>query len=240
MKKSCRRRRGGSRSAGMKLPPTLFSTSTVVRMLSLIFCAISRAMTSVAPPARPTSSRIGLPEAPAPARVAGPMQRQGAGEQSQRGSRDARRHPPSPLCRYSASSVAMMRSRVSGKSRMRLPSARATALPIAPPGRSDDLAEAQRRLVGRLDQPDVDLRHLGEAQDRVVLPGARRDLAVLEAHALLEHEARPLDDAALELVSGAVRRDHQAGIGAAPDRLSRTSSSTSTSATTAANDAMFL
>ena len=66
------RRAGSSRSAGMKLPPTLFSTSTVVRMLSLIFCAISRAMTSVAPPAAsPTSSRIGLPENPAPARVAG-------------------------------------------------------------------------------------------------------------------------------------------------------------------------
>ena len=52
-----------SRSAGMKLPPTLFSTMTVVRRLSLIFCATSRAMTSVAPPAdRPTSMRIGLPE----------------------------------------------------------------------------------------------------------------------------------------------------------------------------------
>ena len=52
-----------SRSAGMKLPPALFSTITVVRMLSLIFCAISRAITSVAPPAdRPTMRRIGLPD----------------------------------------------------------------------------------------------------------------------------------------------------------------------------------
>ena len=40
-----------SRSAGMKLPPTLFSTITVVRRLSLIFCATSRAMTSTGPPA---------------------------------------------------------------------------------------------------------------------------------------------------------------------------------------------
>ena len=51
-----------SRSAGMKLPPALFSTNTVVRRFSLIFCAIRRAMTSVAPPAAsPTMMRIGLP-----------------------------------------------------------------------------------------------------------------------------------------------------------------------------------
>src|SRR5262245_12139991 len=52
-----------SRSAGMKLPPARFSTKTVVRMFSLIFCATSRAMTSVAPPAAsPTIILIGLPE----------------------------------------------------------------------------------------------------------------------------------------------------------------------------------
>ncbi len=52
-----------SRSAGMKLPPARFSTNTVVRRFSLIFCAISRAMTSVAPPAAsPTMMRIGLPD----------------------------------------------------------------------------------------------------------------------------------------------------------------------------------
>jgi hypothetical protein len=47
----------------MKLPPARFSTNTVVRRLSLIFCATSRAMTSVAPPAAsPTIILIGLPE----------------------------------------------------------------------------------------------------------------------------------------------------------------------------------
>src|SRR5262245_7546786 len=52
-----------SRSAGMKLPPARFSTKTVVRRFSLIFCATSRAMTSVAPPAAsPTIILIGLPE----------------------------------------------------------------------------------------------------------------------------------------------------------------------------------
>jgi hypothetical protein len=46
----------------MKLPPALFSTITVAFMLSLIFWAINRAITSVAPPAaRPTIMRIGLP-----------------------------------------------------------------------------------------------------------------------------------------------------------------------------------
>src|SRR5215468_7238104 len=50
-----------SRNAGMKLPPALFSTNTVVRRFSLIFCATSRAITSVAPPAAsPTRTRIGL------------------------------------------------------------------------------------------------------------------------------------------------------------------------------------
>ena len=53
----------------------------------------------------------------------------------------------------------MMRSRVSGKSRIRLPSARATALPIAAAvGPTDSFAEPERRLVRRVDQPDVDLR----------------------------------------------------------------------------------
>src|SRR5262249_4072368 len=52
-----------SRKAGMKLPPALFSTKTVVRRFSLIFCATSRAITSVAPPAAsPTRRRIGLLE----------------------------------------------------------------------------------------------------------------------------------------------------------------------------------
>src|SRR5262245_13342654 len=47
----------------MKLPPALFSTKTVVRRFSLIFCATSRAITSVAPPAAsPTRRRIGLLE----------------------------------------------------------------------------------------------------------------------------------------------------------------------------------
>ena len=51
-----------SRSAGMKLPPALFSTMTFAFMFSLILEATRRAMTSVPPPAaRPTMMRIGLP-----------------------------------------------------------------------------------------------------------------------------------------------------------------------------------
>ena len=44
----------------MKFPPGLFSTTTVVFMLSANFCATSRAWTSVPPPgASPTIIRIG-------------------------------------------------------------------------------------------------------------------------------------------------------------------------------------
>ena len=52
-----------SRNTGSKAPPVLFSTKTFVCRLALSFCAISRAVTSVAPPAAtPTRMRIGFPE----------------------------------------------------------------------------------------------------------------------------------------------------------------------------------
>ena len=113
----------------------------------------------------------------------------------------------------------MTRSRVSGRSRRRAPSAWATALPIAatvgPPRR---LADAERRLVGhRVDQLDRHLGHLAEAQHRVALPVARADPGGVEPHAFLQGPAGRLDDAALELVDRAVRVDDEAGIGGAPD-----------------------
>src|SRR6188472_3841803 len=68
-----------------------------------------------------------------------------------------------------------------------------------------------------VDEADVDLRHLGEAQDRVALPAVGGDPTVSEANALLEGPARRLDDAALDLVRRAIRIDHQAGIDGRPD-----------------------
>ena len=51
-----------SRPAGMKFPPVLFSTMTFMPMLALIFCATSRAVTSVPPPGdSATIRRMGLP-----------------------------------------------------------------------------------------------------------------------------------------------------------------------------------
>ena len=68
----------------------------------------------------------------------------------------------------------MMRSRVSGRSRMRAPSACDTALPIAAAvGPAVDFADAERHLVLGVDQFDVDLRHLAEFQHRIGLPVER-------------------------------------------------------------------
>src|SRR5262245_26818872 len=176
----------------MKLPPTLFSTSTVMRMLSLIFCATRRAMTSVAPPAAsPTSRRIGLPVSSCAGADAGAD-----------ASNAAAAIAPSIERR---SQVAIVSSIISLPRQQRSHDALARQRQVADAaaeragdgvadggaGRPDrGFAEPERRLVRRIDQPDVDLRHLGEAQDRVVLPGGRGDPAVGEAHALLEHEAR--------------------------------------------------
>src|SRR4051794_41699004 len=68
-----------------------------------------------------------------------------------------------------------------------------------------------------LGEADIDLRNLGEAQDRVALPVVGGDPPVGEANALLEGPARRLDDAALDLVRRAIRIDHQAGIDGRPD-----------------------
>ena len=142
-----------SRSAGMKMPPARFSTNTVVFRLSLIFCATRRAITSVAPPAAsPTMmlDRLGG-QVLRVARVARPASSAAHAMRSQAGAHRSPSFLPSvDRCYVSASSVAMMRSRVNGRSRMRVPSARATALPIAAAvGPIDDLAEAERGLVGR-------------------------------------------------------------------------------------------
>ena len=100
----------------------------------------------------------------------------------------------------------MIRSRVSGKSRMRLPSARASALPIAAPvGPTEASPRPKVGSFGIVDQLDLDLGNVAEAQDRIVVPGGGGDPAILEAHLLAHHEARALDDAAFDLVARAVR-----------------------------------
>src|SRR6476660_4136535 len=68
-----------------------------------------------------------------------------------------------------------------------------------------------------VDATDVDLRNLGEAQDRVALPVVGGAPPVGEANAFLEGPARRLDDAALDLVGRAIRIDHPAGIDGRPD-----------------------
>src|SRR6266446_1018921 len=79
------------------------------------------------------------------------------------------------------------------------------------------LADAEAGAIGAgVDQLDRDLRHLAEAQYRVVLPVARADAGAVEAHPFLQCPARRVDDAAFELVDRAVRIDHEPGIRSTP------------------------
>src|SRR6476660_639701 len=210
-----------SRNAGMKLPPTLFSTKTVVRRFSLIFWATRRAMTSVAPPAAsPTRRRIGLPEkscawadrADAENTIAHAM-RTNAVRRCMSSSLDLflhfsvfgqqRRHDALTRQWQGANAFAERpRHRIADRRRG---------------GAQRGFAQAQRRLIPCVDEADVDLRNLGEAQDRVALPAVGRDPPAGEANTFLEGPARRLDDAALDLVGRAIRVDHQAGIDGRPD-----------------------
>src|SRR5262249_29987426 len=153
--------------AGMKLPPALFSTSTVMPMLWLIFCATRRAVTSVPPPAaRPTISRIGLPACSSWAR---------AGSVS-----TARSKRPAP--RTARTRDVIVASLSFGQQRSHDPLARQRQIADTLAERAGEriadrgaggpdggLAETERRLVRVVDQLDLDLRNVGETQDRVVV-----------------------------------------------------------------------
>src|SRR5215510_5618338 len=203
----------------MKIPPARFSTKTVLCRLSLTFCATSRAMTSVAPPAAsPTMILIGLAEGAcasardAPISSVAPASRNATGRSSviipsSSHSRCAlvqqRRHDALARQRQVAQAHAeCTRDRIADGRRRRA---------------HGDLAEPERRLVWRLDEAQLDLRRLGEAQDRVALPCRGRNLAVHKPHLLLQGPTRRLDDAALHLVGGAVRIDDKTGVHAGPD-----------------------
>src|SRR5439155_14610929 len=78
--------------------------------------------------------------------------------------------------------------------------------------------DTERGVIGdRVDELDFDFGDFAEAQDRVALPVARADAGGVEADAFLQGPADRLDDAAFELVLGAVRVDDEPGIGGAPD-----------------------
>ena len=74
------------------------------------------------------------------------------------------------------------------------------------------LADAERRLVLPRQHQHVDLGHLGEFDDGVGAPFARRHGGAVERHFLHQRAAGRLDDVAVDLVADAVRIDHQAGI----------------------------
>src|SRR5262245_58918351 len=189
-----------SRNAGIKIPPARFSTNTVVRRLSLIFCATSRAITSVAPPAAsPTMSLIGFAESSCAGAAAGASSTRPA-------SRATRPNGFMFPSRAVFSSVTGQQRRRDALARQRQI---AQAYAERPRHRIADgrgrrshrgLADAERRLVRRVDEADLDLRHLGEFQDRIIVPGGRGDAAVVEPHLLLQGPTRRLDDAALDLI----------------------------------------
>src|SRR4029078_56622 len=77
------------------------------------------------------------------------------------------------------------------------------------------VADAEGHLILGVDQLDVDLRHFAELEHWVGLPVERGD-AVVKTDLLLEHPARRLGDAALDLIHDAVGIDHETGICRAP------------------------
>src|SRR6185437_8616629 len=65
---------------------------------------------------------------------------------------------------------------------------------------------ADRIDLGALDHLDLNLRHFGETQDRIVSPAIAGDTLTIKPHTLLQDPACRLDRAALDLV------DHSVGI----------------------------
>ena len=77
-------------------------------------------------------------------------------------------------------------------------------------------ADAERPLLGPVDQSHLQLRHFGEAQDRVVGPIARSELAIVVRDRFVQRPARRLHHAAFDLVAQPVGIDHQARVGRGP------------------------
>src|SRR5262249_563372 len=74
------------------------------------------------------------------------------------------------------------------------------------------LADAEKSLIGTVQEHHVHLGHLVEADDGIVGPRARGDTRAIEADGLLECPARGLDDAALDLIDDAVGVDDLAPV----------------------------
>src|SRR5438128_11800898 len=73
-------------------------------------------------------------------------------------------------------------------------------------------AGADRIDVRTLDYLNLDIGHFAESQDRIFRPARAGDALPVEADALLQHPARGLNGAALDLVDDAVRIDRFADI----------------------------
>src|SRR5262249_14482462 len=83
-------------------------------------------------------------------------------------------------------------------------------------GRSrGNLADAEGHVVLRMDQLNLDFRHLAEFQHRVGLPIDRGN-AVVEADLFFQHPTRGLNDPAFELVDHAVGINDEARISCTP------------------------
>src|SRR6185312_315730 len=74
------------------------------------------------------------------------------------------------------------------------------------------LAGADRVDVRPLDHLNLDIGHFAEAQDRIFRPAGAGDALPVEADAFLQHPARGLNGAALDLVDDAVGIDRFADI----------------------------
>src|SRR5215216_3240572 len=74
------------------------------------------------------------------------------------------------------------------------------------------LAGADGVDIRPLDDLNLDIGHFAEAQDRIFRPTGAGDALPVEADAFLQHPARGLNGAALDLVDDAVRVDGLADI----------------------------
>ena len=232
-------------SAGMKLPPALFSTITVcLHVLAHLLGDQARHDVGAAAggEADDDADRLAGLQFLRRARARAAERLRAEARPRKGVAPKVSLQPPWSFASYSASSVAMIRSRVSGKSRIRLPKRAGERVADRGAGRADrGFAEAQRRLVGVVDQLDLDLGNVAEAQDRIVVPGLRsRPGRPRSGPARSSTKLAPwmMPPSIWFLApSGAMTRPASA---AHQTFFRRISSSTSTSTTTAANEAMFL
>ena len=124
--------------------------------------------------------------------------------------------PPLKMFRVvmqSNSMAAIRLSRVIGRSRTRTPRQSNTALAIAAVTGPWAASPAPTGSSSSpLDHFDIHLGHLAETKDRIVRPIRAGDALPVEANPLLQHPARGLDGAALDLVDDAIRIDRLADI----------------------------